>query len=79
MNRLIKNAITHNTKSNIKIKQTQTRQNIALIFFLHLGMVMLWRGFPSSCDWKAELKKPSPGPLCKIIKLYLEMQTSNFL
>jgi hypothetical protein len=28
-----------------------------------LGMLALYREFPSNCDWKAELKKPSPLPL----------------
>lgn len=34
----------------------------------HSGMETLWRLFPISWDWKAELKKPSPGPLQKRAK-----------
>lgn len=32
------------------------------------GMETLWRLFPISWDWNAELKKPSPGPLQKTAK-----------
>lgn len=34
----------------------------------HSGTETLWRLFPISWDWNAELKKPSPGPLQKRIK-----------
>ncbi len=37
---------------------------IELKMFLHSGMEALCRLFPIKRDWKAELKKPSPGPLC---------------
>lgn len=38
--------------------------NIELKLYLHSGMEALCRLFPIKRDWKAELKKPSPVPLC---------------
>ena len=49
----------------------------AIYWYSLPGMLALCRALPMSCDWKAELKWPSPGPLEKQEKKMLSPSGSS--